>query len=266
MATILAAIDEGGANTLLGDALASIPTLSKSGSGSLGPFTAGYSVQGTFAGGTVDLIAPSTVRIEHLRFNWQMTLSFGIDLNDFLPHFCLPQVCVDIPCVGHVCTPKICVSWPTIDVSVPFGDFVEATADFGIDVSLSGGQWKVQIVVQNLSQLQFGPATAGILVLIGAAITPLLLAIPFIGPFLAVAVDLILAAIGVAGLTGFLGPILSPFLSGLKIPVYQQDKHFKFLPASGPVDPDVFIELDAVSAQIQHSDEDELVLSVDISP
>lgn len=266
MSKILAAIDEGGANTLLADAIASIPTLSSSGSASLGPFSAGYSVHGHFASGGVDLIAPSTVRIQHLRFVWQMTLSFGIDLNDFLPHFCLPRVCVDIPCVGRVCTPKICLSWPTIGVSVPFGDFVEATADFGIDVSLSAGQWSVQIAVQNLSQLQFGPATAGILFLIGAAITPLLLFIPFIGPFLAGAVDIILASIGIAGLTGFLGPILSPFLAGLKVPVYQQDKHFKVLPSSGPLDPDVFIELDAVSAQIQHSDEDELVLSVDISP
>ncbi|HEY0181093.1 MAG TPA: hypothetical protein VGC30_15865 [Dokdonella sp.] len=266
MAQILAALDEGGANTVLTEAIASVPALSKSGSGSLGPFTASYTVHGHFTGGSIDLVAPATVRIEHLRCVWQMALSFGIDLDDFLPHFCLPQVCVHIPCVGRVCTPKICLSWPTIGVTVPFGDDVEASADFGLDVALIGGQWKVQIVVQNLSQLQFGPGTAGILALIGAAITPPLLVIPFIGPFLAGAVDLILAAIGIAGLTGFLGPILSPFLSGLKIPVYAQDKHFKLLPADGPFDPDVFVELDAVDARIEHSDEDELVLTVGISP
>ncbi|HTG61945.1 MAG TPA: hypothetical protein VMG63_21370 [Terriglobia bacterium] len=44
---------------------------------------------------------------------------------------------------------------------------------------------------------------------------PNLLAIPFIGPFLALAVDVILAAIGIAGLLGFLGPLLTPFVSGL---------------------------------------------------
>jgi hypothetical protein len=266
MAEIIAAVDEGGANALLGDAIQTIGTQSKSGSGSLGPFTASYNLTGHFTNGTVDLIAPGTVRIDHLRFDWNVDLSFQIDLNSFLPHFCLPQVCVDIPCVGKVCTPKICLSWPTITVPVSFGDFVEATADFGIDVSLNGGNWKVQIVVQNVSQLQFGPGTAGILVLIGAAITPILLVIPFIGPFLAIAVDTILLAIGIAGVTGFLGPIISPFISGLKIPVYNQPKHFQVLPAAGPNDPAVFVELDAVTAGIQHSDEDELVLSVDISP
>jgi len=266
VAEIIAAIDENGANVLLADAIATIPPLSSSGSGSLGPFTAGYTVQGQFTSGSVDLIAPSTVRIDHLRFNWQLDLSFGIDLNDILPTFCLPQVCVDIPCVGRVCTPQICLSWPTITVPISLSDFAEATADFGIDVSLVGGNWRVQIVVQNVSELKFGMTTAAVLAAIAAAVTPILLLIPFIGPFLAIAVDAIIAAIGIAGVTGFLGPIISPFISGLKVPVYDQPKHFKVIPASGPNDPDVFIELDSVSADVQHSDEDELVLSVDISP
>jgi hypothetical protein len=266
VAEIIAAIDEGGASDLLSDAIAAMPPVASSGSGSLGPFTAGYSVQGHFTSGSVDLIAPSTVRIDHLHFDWHIDLSFQIDLDDFLPTFCIPQACVDIPCVGRVCTPRICLSWPTISVSVPLDDFAEASADFGINVSLAGGNWKVQIVVQNVSQLQFGLTTAAVLGLIAVAVTPILLLIPFIGPFIAIAVDAIIATIGIAGLTGFLGPIISPFISGLKIPVYDQPKHFKVLPASGPNDPDVFIELDSVSADVQHSNEDELVLSVDISP
>jgi hypothetical protein len=265
MSEIIAAIDENGANTLLADAVQTIGTLSKSGSGSLGPFSASYTVSGSFVSGAVDLIPPDTIRIDHLRFNWHIDLSFSIDLNDFLPHFCLPQVCVDIPCVGTVCTPTICIDWPTITVPVGFGDFAEATADFGLNVALTGGNWKVQIVVKNVSQLQFGLATAAVLALIGAAITPILLLIPFIGPFLAIAVDAILAGIGIAGLTGFLGPIISPFISGLTIPVYDQPKHFQLLPAAGANDPAVFIELDAVQARIEGSDEDELVLDVDIS-
>lgn len=266
MAEIIAAIDEGGANTLLGDAIQTIGTLTTSGNRSLGPFGASYNLSGHFTSGAVDLIAPGTVRIDHLRFDWHADLSFQIDLNSFLPHFCLPQVCVHIPCVGRVCTPKICLSWPTIPISVSFGDFVEATADFGIDVALNAGNWKVQIVVQNVGRFQFGPGTAGILLLIGAAITPFLLVVPFIGPFLAIAVNAILAVIGIAGLTGFLGPIISPFISGLKIPVYEQAKHYLAVPASGANDPDVFVELDSVTADIRHSNEDELVLSVDISP
>src|SRR5512135_1112672 len=118
MSEIIAAIDETGANDLLADAMQAVGVLSKSGSGSLGPFDASYTVQGSFTSGAVDLIAPGTIRIDHLHFSWHVDLSFGIDLDDILPHFCIPQACVDIPCVGTVCTPKICIDWPTITVPV----------------------------------------------------------------------------------------------------------------------------------------------------
>lgn len=266
MSELTAALDEAGANKLFNTAMGLVAIPSQSGSGSLGPFAASYTASVAFVHGSVDLIVPSTVRMKQLRVAWNITLGFSINLNDFLPNFCIPQVCVDIPCVGRVCTPRICVRWPTISVNLPLGDWVEATADFGLDISQAGGQWKVQALVQNVSQLQFGPATAGMLVLIGAAITPLLLLIPFIGPFLAIAVNAILAVIGIAGLTGFLGPIISPFISGLKIPIYSQDKHLEIIPASGPNDPAVFIHLDAVKAEIQGGTEDELVLGIDVSP
>jgi hypothetical protein len=267
MAEITAALDEAGANTLLAAALVSLPPLSQSGSGNLGPFVASYAVGGTFAAGVVDLIAPGTVRIQNLRFNWTANLSIGIDLSTILPDFCLPQVCVDIPCIGRVCVPpvRICIDWPTISVPVTLSDFVEATADLGFDVQLSGGTWRVSLVVQNVPQLQFGPTTAALLAVIAAAVTPILLAIPFLGPFLAIAVNAIILAIGVAGLTGLLGPIISPFISGLRIPVYTQPQNFQVVPAAGPVDPAVFITLDAVSAAVQSTDEDELVLAIDIS-
>jgi hypothetical protein len=265
MAEITAALDEAGANSLLITALNTIPVPTQSGSGNLGPFVATYSAGGSFVNGSVDLIAPGTVRIQNLRFNWFVNLSFGVDLSAILPDFCLPRVCVNIPCVGRVCTPRVCIDWPTITVPVSLADFVEATADFGFDISLLGGVWKVQIVVQNLSQLQFGPATFGLLAVIAAAVTPLLLAIPFIGPFLAIAVDAIILAIGIAGLTGFLGPILSPFISGLKLPIYEQPQHFQVLPAAGPTDPAVFVTLDTVRADVTSTDEDEIVLGIDIS-
>lgn len=265
MAEITAALDEAGANTLFNTALAALPIPPASGSGNLGPFVASYQAQAQFVNGAIDLIAPSTVRVANLRLNWQLNLSFGIDLNRFLPELCLPQVCVNIPCVGRVCTPRVCLRWPSITVPVSLGDFVEATADFGLDIALVGGQWRVRAVVQNVSQLQFGPATAGMLALIGLAITPLLLAIPFIGPFLAIAVNTILAAIGIAGLTGFLGPILSPFISGLVIPIYSQPQAFQVLPSAGANDPAVFVTLDTVTALIQSTDEDELVLGIDIT-
>jgi hypothetical protein len=266
MAEIIAALDEGGANTLLDTAIAVIGTQSTSGSGALGPFTASYNVQATLTNGDVDLIPPSTIRIVDLRLDWNIDLSFGFDLSSILPDFCLPQVCIDIPCVGEVCTPTICIDWPTISIPVSFGDFLMTTADFQPVISLAAGHWLVQLEVIGVPNLQFGATSAALLAAIGAAATPVLLAVPFIGPFLAIAVDGILAIIAIAGVTGFLGPIITPFVSGLKIPVYNQTQLFIVLPVEGPFDPQVDILIDAITAFVAHNGaEDELVLTADIS-
>jgi hypothetical protein len=265
MAEIIAAVDEQGANTLLDTAIGILPPQSSSGSSSLGPFVASYSVTATLTNGDVDLIPPDIIRLVDLRVDWSLNLSFGIDLSTILPDFCLPQVCVNIPCVGRVCTPRICIDWPTITVPVSFSDFVKATGDFRLDISLTGGVWKVQAVIVGVPNLQFGATTALLLVAIGAAVTPLLLAIPFIGPFLAIAVNAILLAIGIAGITGLLGPILTPFVSGLKIPIYSQPQLFPVLPAESAIDPQVAVTIDLIAAQVVNSGEDELVLSADIS-
>ncbi|MCF8709514.1 hypothetical protein [Rhizorhapis sp. SPR117] len=266
MAEIIAALDEAGANTLLDTAISLIPVQSDSGSGSLGPFVASYSVSASLTNGDVDLIPPDIIRLDDLRVDWDINLSFGIDLSTILPDFCLPQVCINIPCVGKVCTPKICIDWPTISVPVHFADFIKADADFRLDISLVGGVWKVQAVIVGIPNLQFGATTAALLAAIGLAVTPILLAIPFIGPFLALAVNAILLAIGIAGLTGFLGPILTPFVSGIKIPIYNQPQLFPVLPAQSAVDPQVDIVIDAIAASVAHNGaEDELVLTADIS-
>src|SRR6266568_5220693 len=136
-----------------------------------------------------DLIPPGTIRLDDLRADWNLTFSFGIDLSDILPDFCIPQVCIDIPCVGRVCTPTICIDWPTIAIPVSYGDFVQADVDLGLMISQVAGNWEVKAIVQGVPVLQFGAATAGLLFAIGAAATPILLAVPFIGPLLAIAVD-----------------------------------------------------------------------------
>jgi hypothetical protein len=266
MAEITAALDEQGANALLDAAIATLGTQTNSGSGSLGPFVAGYTIQATLTNGTIDLIPPDTIRIADLRLDWNLDLSFGFDLSAILPDFCLPRICIDIPCVGEVCTPKICIDWPTITIPVSFGDFLKATVDLQLDVSLSSATWKVQAKILGVPNLQFGPATAAILLAIGAAATPILLAVPFIGPFLAIAVDGILALISVAGVTGFLGPIITPFISGLKIPIYDQPQLFEVLPVEGPFDPRVDVIIDSIDAVVAHNGtEDELVLTAAIS-
>lgn len=266
MAEITAAVDEQGANDLLDAAIAAIGPQSKSGSGNLGPFVASYTVTGTLTNGDVDLIPPNTIRIVDLRLNWSLNFTLVIDLSDILPDFCLPQVCVNIPCVGKVCTPKICVDWPTIPIPVSFSDFLQTTVDLELNVALNGANWEVKAIVQGVPNLQFGATSAALLLAIGAAATPVLLLVPFIGPFLALAVNLILAMIAIAGVTGFLGPIISPFVSGLAISIYKQPKLFEVLPAEGPVDPKVDITIDTIAAAVAHNvDEDELVLTASIS-
>ncbi len=262
---ITAAIDEPAADDLLDTAIGLVTIPPATGSGALGPFVASYGASASLSAGDVDLIAPGTIRIDDFRLDWNLSFSFGIDLSTFLPDFCLPRVCVNIPCVGRVCTPRVCIDWPTVSVPVSFSDFVKVTADFGISITESGGVWKVEAIVQGVPNLQFGATTAALLAAVSLAVTPILLAIPFAGPFIAIAVNAILVAIGIAGLTGFLGPILSPFVSGLRIPIYKQAKNFKAIPAAGATDPDVFVTIDDVRAEITSTDEDELVLTIDIS-
>jgi hypothetical protein len=267
MAEIIAALDETGADHLLDNVLATIVLPPRSGSGNLGPFVANYTATATLANGSVDLIPPNIIRLVNLRLNWHLAFRFSFDLSNILPDFCLPQICVDIPFIGRVCTPRICINWPTITIPVSFGDFVLATADFRPDITLAAGVWRVEAVIVGVPNLQFGTTTALLLAAIGAAAALVLAPIPFIGPFLAGLVVTILGLIGIAGVTGLLGPILTPFISGLRIPLYQQPQRFVVLPAAGPVDPQVTIRLDQVTAAVAHNGtEDELVLGVDVSP
>lgn len=268
MPEIIAALDEQGSNDLLDLAISLVPPQTSSGSQSAGPFDFGYLASATLANGDVDLIPPGTVRIKDLKLDWSLSLSFEIDLNDFLPHFCVPQACVDIPCVGEVCTPGFCLDWPTIPIPIPtFSDFVRVTADFGLAITQVSGNWRVEVVIQGTPLLQFGATTAALLALIAAAITAALLLVPLIGPFLAAAIDVVLFAIGIAGLTGLLGAVLTPFIAGLRIKIYDQPAQFVVVSADGPFDPEVNIRIDAINTDVQHNGtEDELVLSADISP
>jgi hypothetical protein len=138
------------------------------------------------------------------------------------------------------------------------------SADFGINVHLTSGTWDVDVVIQDVRDLDLGLAATALVTAIGTAVSLALLAVPFIGPILAGAVALITAAFGVAEITGLLGAILSPFVSGLTFTVYQQPQTFVAVPAGGPFDPPVDVTLVAVTAGVQASDKNELVLSVDI--
>jgi hypothetical protein len=265
MPDIIAAADETAATNLIHAAETTLGTLSKSGSGSLGPFNTSWNASASFSGGMIDLIAPNVVRITNGQFNYALGFSFSFDLSNILPDFCLPQVCIPIPFDGKLCTPKICINWPTITIPISHSGAINFTADFSLNAHLSGSDWLIDIVVVGIPFLQIGPAAAAILAAIGAAASLILLAVPFIGPFLAAAVAGITAFIGIAGVTGLLGPILTPFVSGLTFNVYKQPKLFQVLPPALP-DPAVNVNLDTITAVVASSNEDELVISVDISP
>jgi len=260
MPDIIAAADPTATTVLLHDAETALGTITRSGGASLGPFGASYSVGATFSGGTVNLNPPNVVEIANCNLHYSVSLNFSLDLNSFLPHFCLPQICV-----FGICTPKICINWPTISVPFSFADNVKFTADFTLDAHLSGATWLIDVVIVGIPLLQFGAATAGVLAALGAALSLAMLAIPFIGPFLAGAVAVIVAAIGVAGLTGFLGTILTPFVSGLRFNIYKQPKKFPVLPAGGAIDPEVDVQITAIAAAVQATDKNELVITGDIA-
>jgi hypothetical protein len=245
MADIIAAVDDTAVTTLLHDAEAQIGTLTQSGSGSFGPFSASYSVSVTFSGGTASLNPPN-IDINNVSLNYSVNLSFSLALNDFLPHGCLPQICL-----FGVCTPQICVNWPTITIPFAFSDTVTFSTDFGVGVSSTATNWIVDIVIVSVPLLQFGAVTAAILGALGLALGAALVGIPFIGPFLAGVVVAIVAAIGIAGLTGLLGLIVTPFVSGLKFNLSPIPKTFTLLQAGGAADPAVSVTVTQLSATVE---------------
>jgi len=263
MAEITIAADETAATRLLAFGETALGTLSNPGSGSLGPFSASYNASANFSGGSVDLIAPNIFRIADCELLYSLSFTFTVDLNRILPRFCLPQVCIDLG-FFEVCTPRICITWPVISIPVGHSGSISFSADFKLNVRRSGGDWIAEIIVDGVPYLQLDPIASAILIAVGGAVSAALALIPFIGIFLAAAVLTITSLIGIAGWLGFLGPILTPFVTGLTFQLYRQSQVFTLLPAAVP-DPAVTINIDSLTASVVSSDEDELVLAADIS-
>jgi hypothetical protein len=268
MPDIVAAADEVAASTLLHDAETTLGTLvSGPSSASFGPITGSAGATAFVAGGAVSLIPPGTIRIVDCELHYTLSVSLSLDISDIIPDFCLPQVCIPNPFGDDICTPTICIDWPTVSIPVSHSGVVEFTGDFGLDVHLTGGQWFVDVVIQDVPDLEIDAEAALIVVAITSAAALALAGIPFIGPVLAIVVEAIGVTVGIAGVTGLLGPLLTPFVSGLTFNVYKQPQAFEALPAAGPSDPAVMVRLDAVGAVVDGSGgENELVISVDISP
>jgi hypothetical protein len=232
-------------------------------SGNLGPFTASAGASASLSGGTVTLTPPKTIGLANVSLNYSLTLSFGIDLS-FL-NFCLPQVCVDIPCIGQVCTPTICITFPTITIPFNYSDSLTFSADFEVLPHLAGGDWIIDVKILSVPTLNLSVAAAAILAALGLAIGAAVSWVPFIGPLLAGLIAGVLATIGIAGITGLLGPLLTAILSGLTFTIYKEPAVQQVLPVAGPHDPAVSIDITALDCVVQQTDKAELVITASIA-
>jgi hypothetical protein len=268
MPDILVAADEIAVTKIINAAEAALGKISRPpGSDSLGPFVVGWGASASFIGGTVDLIAPDVVRLQNISMNYTLDFTFKIDLEEFFGDVYLDPICLDLGDFGEICTPKICIPWPPpISVPIPtYSGSVTFTADFRPKVFLDGTQWVIEIEIVRVPSLEFDLATTAILELIRPAVATKLALIPGIGLFLAGAVDAILLAIEAGNLLGLLGAILTPFVSGLHFEIYRRNRLFEVLPASSPLDPAVTVMIDSLTAAVQSTDKDELVVTADIS-
>jgi hypothetical protein len=265
MPDITLAADQTAVTRLLHDAETLLGTQSASNSGSFGPFVASYGVSASLSGGSVTLTPPNTIGLANISLNYSLSLSFGIDLNSFLPNFCIPQVCVNIPCIGNVCTPQICITWPTISIPFSYSDSLTFSADFQVLPHLSGGDWIIDVKIVSVPALDLSVAAAAILTALGVAIAAAVSWIPFIGPLIGGLVAAVLAGIGIAGITGLLGPLLTLILSGLTFTIYKEPAIQQVLPAAGPHDPAVSIDVTALDCIVQQTDKAELVITASIA-
>ncbi len=266
MADITLAADQTAVTRLMHDAETILGTLSTgTKTSSFGPFVATYGASASLSGGAVTLTPPKSIGLAGVSLNYSLNLSFGIDLNSFLPNFCIPQVCVNIPCVGQVCTPQICISWPTISIPFNYSDSLTFSADFEINPHLTAGKWVIDVEILSAPALNLSVAAAAILTALGIAIGAAVSWVPFIGPLLAVLIAGVLAAIGIAGVTGLLAPLLSAILSGLTFTIYKEPAVQQVLPVSGPHDPAVSIDITALDCVVQQTDKAELVITASIA-
>lgn len=271
MADITVAADEVAATELLHDAEVTLGQISRSGGpNSLGPFSANWNASAFFAGGRVDLTPPNLIGLAECEMHYNLHFNFSLNLNNVAPPFYLQPPPITIGWGKWKITitfPKVHIPWPTINIPVGHSGVVMFTADFKFRVYLLAGYWHIDAEINSVPNLQIDLAASGILAAIGVAAFAVLSPIPFIGPFLGGAVATITSTIALAGIKGFLGPILTLFLSGLTFPLYKQPRIFTVLPP-GPdpfMDPEVKIRLDEVRASVNRTDEDELVIQLYIS-
>jgi hypothetical protein len=260
---ITAAIDQVAAQTLISRAESALQPLSEHGSTTFGPFGLAWNATFSVSGGLVSLAPPNLVRIDNATVHYSLGLTVSVDLS-FLD-FTLPEVCVDIPWFGELCIGGDTIHFGKHSVPLKFANTALVSGDFTINVYLASGFWNVDVVLASIRKLDLGTAATLLVTAIGTAVSLALLAVPFIGPFLAGITALVTAGIGVAQITGVLGNVVSLFVSGLTFNVVHRAQTFQAISAAGPFDPAVLVTIPSLTAQIQATDKNELVVSADIS-
>jgi hypothetical protein len=261
MAEMTAALDQTGATRLVAWAESQYPEVNANGTRPLGPLSVDYTVRATFEGGTVTLSPPRNLRLAGAVTRFQVRLSITLDVSRLIPDFCLPQVCVNIPLIGRVCVPptRVCIDWPSVTIPVSYTDTATFTVDLRAEVRQENGSWVADTVILGTPSVQLGVLT-GLLQSIRNAADAVLRVLPYIGPLLAKALDNLIASIS-GSLGGVLGSILTAVIGGTRFELYRQPTTLTVVVDGTGVS----LTLDSVAVDVVASDENELVLGIDIS-
>jgi hypothetical protein len=255
---IKAVLDEYAVTQVLHNAQAAVGTLANNGSTYLFPCNYSYTANASFSGGTVQMVPPNKVKLVNFNMHYSLYLTVSLDLSDIIPDINIPPFPPFFPGLTY--------NWPTISLPVSYSSTAQVSTDCTLSTYLAGPDWHVDLAVQTVTQFTIGAAAPIILALIGAAVGPAVAVIPFIGWFITTAVLGITATIGIAGVANLLHVIFTPLVTGTSFTVYQAPQHYPVLPAAGPNDPTVYVNLDSVIASVVNSGEPELEVDVEISP
>ncbi|MFO1108497.1 MAG: hypothetical protein U1E61_04885 [Bradyrhizobium sp.] len=257
------AISEGGTNKLLQDAL-SLAHASDSDSGSWGPFTVGYSVSVNASGGNVELVDTpvEVIRLHDVLISGSVGVSFDFDLGNILPQICIPpvRICVNIPFIGRVCTPQFCIPWPHVHVAPTLPFAVNFSADFDVKVQNGGSTWDIVLLVYPFS-IVIDPSPMADLLLdaIKQKVHDLLDPFPIVGSVIADIIDTVISTLqgvldaifqAIDALIHEVILLLDVFSPTIPFKLVSFKKVQAFLPAGGPGDNEVDVNLISLSAHI----------------
>jgi hypothetical protein len=248
-----------------------------SGGGGWGPFVASYAVNLQITGGDIKLTEVANVQIVRLSnviVRGSVNLSVGLDLGRVLPHICIPpfRVCLHTPW-GDVCTPQVCIPWPSIQIPIPIPiPPLGLSADFGVGVQQRGASWQVDLNLYPFSlYIDLTPTVDLIIDTAKAFVRDTIGRIPLVGGLLEGLVDTVLNALR-SVLDAILTAIkelirtiilgLDLFSPTIPVPIQQIPARQIIMPASGPGDGDVALNISAVSLALNAGD---LVLALSFS-